>query len=188
MTQHWYALRSKPRKEDIVWKQVLDRGFEVFFPRIRVHPVNPRSRKVKPYFPGYMFVRLDLDESGSSVIQWMPYTVGLVSFGEEPAPVPDHLINAIQRRIAEIANAGGEIFDGLKQGDVVQIEHGPFEGYEAIFDARLPGNERVRVLLQLLNDRRVPVELDTADIAAHSKQKRVPKRSTESKPGGSWQR
>ena len=62
--------------------------------------------------------------------------------------------------------------DGLKQGDVVQIEHGPFEGYEAIFDARLPGNERVRVLLQLLNDRRVPVELDTADIAAHSKQKK----------------
>ena len=164
MAQNWYALRSKPRKEDIVWKQVRDRGVEIFYPRIRVNPVNPRSRKIKPYFPGYMFVRLDLEELGQSVLKWMPHTVGLVSFGEEPAPVPDHLIHAIQQRVEEIARAGGELLDGLKQGDVVRIEHGPFEGYEAIFDARLPGNERVRVLLKLLNDRQVPVELKTANI------------------------
>ena len=31
MTLHWYALRSKPRKEEIVWKQVIERGFEVFY-------------------------------------------------------------------------------------------------------------------------------------------------------------
>ena len=170
MTQQWYALRSKPRKEDIVWKQVHDRGYEVFFPRIRVHPVNPRSRKVKPYFPGYIFVRLDLEELGNSVIQWMPHTVGLVSFGGEPAPVPDHLIHAIRRRVEEIASAGGEVFDGLKQGEVVRIDHGPFEGYEAIFDARLPGSERVRVLLKILSNRQVSVELD----AAHIKQKKHP--------------
>lgn len=170
MAQQWYALRSKPRKEDIVWKQVHDRGYEVFFPRIRVHPVNPRSRKVKPYFPGYIFVRLDLEELGNSVIQWMPHTVGLVSFGGEPAPVPDHLIHAIRRRVEEIASAGGEVFDGLKQGEVVRIDHGPFEGYEAIFDARLPGSERVRVLLKILSNRQVSVELD----AAHIKQKKHP--------------
>src|SRR4030042_6824843 len=119
MAQQWYALRSKPRKEDIVWKQVLDRGIEVFFPRIRVHPVNPRSRKIKPYFPGYMFVRLDLDEMGKTEFQWMPHTVGLVSFGGEPAVVPDHLVQAVRRRVVEIEEAGGEQFDGLKQGDVV---------------------------------------------------------------------
>src|SRR4030065_1632094 len=170
MTQQWYALRSKPRKEDIVWKHVHDRGYEVFFPRIRVHPVNPRSRKVKPYFPGYIFVRLDLEMLGNSVIQWMPHTVGLVSFGGEPAPVPDHLIHAIRRRVEEIASAGGEVFDGLKQGEVVRIDHGPFEGYEAIFDARLPGSERVRVLLKILSNRQVSVELD----AAHIKQKKHP--------------
>lgn len=173
MTQQWYALRTKSRKENIVWKQVQDRGFEAFFPRIRVYPVNPRSHKVKPYFPSYMFVRLDLDEVGHTVFQWMPHTVGLVSFGGEPAAVPEHLIHAIRRRVEEIARAGGEVLDGLKQGDVVRIEHGPFEGYEAIFDARLPGNERVRVLLQLLNDRRVPVELETAHITPGKQKKKV---------------
>ena len=68
MAHQWYALRSKTRKEDIVWKQVNSRGIEVFFPRIRVHPVNPRSRKIKPYFPGYMFVRLDLAEMGQTSV------------------------------------------------------------------------------------------------------------------------
>lgn len=164
MALRWYALRSKPRKEDVVWKQVRDLGYENFYPRMRVNPVNPRSRKIRPYFPGYMFVRLDLDELGQTVLQWMPNTVGLVSFGDEPAPVPDHLIHAIQQRVEEIAKAGGELWDGLKQGDMVRIEHGPFEGYEAIFDARLPGDERVRVLLKLLNDRQVPVELKTSNI------------------------
>jgi transcriptional antiterminator RfaH len=164
MNLHWYALRSKPRKEDVVWKQVRDQGFEVFLPRLRVHVVNPRARKVRPYFPGYMFVRVDLDAVGRSVFQWMPHAVGLVSFGGEPASVPDNLVYAIRQRVEEIAAAGGEVFDGLKSGDTVRIGYGPFEGYEAIFDARIPGSERVRVLLQLLNARRVPMELDAASI------------------------
>jgi len=62
------------------------------------------------------------------------------------------------------------VFDGLKPGDVIQINYGPFEGYEAIFDARLPGSARVRVLLQLLSERRVPLELDVS----HIQQKKRP--------------
>lgn len=168
MALQWYALRSKPRKEDVVWKQVRDRGFEVFLPRLRVNPVNPRARKVKPYFPGYLFIRADIDAVGLSTFQWLPHSTGLVSFGGEPAPVPDHLIYAIQKRVAEIAASGGEVFDGLQPGDRVMINYGPFSGYEAIFDTRLPGTERVRVLLQFLSSRHVPVELN----AAHIQQKK----------------
>jgi transcription antitermination factor NusG len=165
MTDLWYALRSKPRKEEVVWRQARDQGFEVFYPRLRVHTVNPRARKIRPYFPGYLFVRVDIETSGLSVFQWMPHATGLVAFGGEPAAVPENLITAVRRRLDEINEAGGEIFDGLKQGDVITINFGPFEGYEAIFDARLPGSERVRVLLQLLsNQRRVPIELDVSHI------------------------
>jgi transcriptional antiterminator RfaH len=171
MSLVWYALHTKSRKEDIVWKQLRDQGYEVYYPRIRVKPVNPRSRKLRPYFPGYMFVRVDLEGTGKSVFQWLPHTLGMVSFGGEPAPVPENLINAIQRRVDEISAAGGEEFVGLRPGDLVTISFGIFEGYEAIFDARLPGAERVRVLLKLLSDRRIPVELD----ASHIRQKRQPK-------------
>lgn len=173
MAYHWYALRSKPRKEDIVYRQVRAQGFESFYPRLRVNPVNPRSRKVRAYFPGYLFIYADLEEVGLSVFQWMPHSIGLVSFGGEPANVPDNLIYAIRKRVEEIAAAGGEIFDGLKSGDVVRISDGPFKGYEAIFDARLPGTERVRVLLELLgNQRRVPIELSAGQIQKSKSQPR----------------
>jgi transcriptional antiterminator RfaH len=165
MAIHWYALRSKPRKEEVVWRQVRSQGFDSFYPRLRIHPVNPRSKKVRPYFPGYLFVYADLEEVGISVFQWMPHAMGLVSFGGEPASVPENLIYSLRKRVEELAEAGGELFDGLKPGDVVRISEGPFRGYEAIFDARLPGNERVRVLLELLsNQRRVPIELNTGQI------------------------
>jgi transcriptional antiterminator RfaH len=166
MALHWYALRSKPRKEDIAWKQVNERGFEVFYPRLRVNPVNPRSRKFHPYFPGYLFIRADIDAVGLSAFQWLPHTTGLVSFGGEPSPVPDNLIHAIRQRVDEIAKAGGEVFDALNKGDVVRINYGPFEGYEAIFDVRLPGTERVRVLLQFLSTRYVPIELEASHLQA----------------------
>ncbi len=161
----WYALRSKPRKEDTVWEQLKFRGIETFYPRMRVHPVNPRSKKIKPYFPGYLFIKIDLEDSGISTFRWMPHTLGLVSFGGDPAPVPENLIYAIQQRVQDINAAGGELFDGLKPGDKVWIHSGVFAGYEAIFDARIAGKERVRVLLQFLGDpRRVPVELDASQI------------------------
>lgn len=170
MPVHWYALRSKPRKEEVVWRLLKTQGFEVFYPRLRVQPVNPRSRKVRPYFPGYMFVQVDVEAVGLSTFQWMPHALGLVTFGDEPAIVPDNLVYAIQKRVDEIAAAGGELFDGLKRGDEILISAGPFAGYEAIFDVRLPGSERVRVLLQLLNSQRqVPIELDAGQIQRKGK-------------------
>jgi transcription antitermination factor NusG len=165
MPVFWYALRSKPRKEDIIYRQLLTQGFEAFLPRIRVQPVNPRASKFRAYFPGYLFVSADLDAVGLSTFQWMPHTNGIVSFGGEPAIVPDNLVFAIRKRVEEINSAGGEVFDSLREGDRVRISTGPFEGYEAIFDARLPGSERVRVLLELLgNKRQVPLEIDASQI------------------------
>jgi transcription antitermination factor NusG len=165
MPTYWYTLRSKPRKEEFVWQQALAQGFEVYYPRLRVHPVNPRSRKLVAYFPGYLFVHADLEQVGVSVFQWMPYTLGLVGFDGEPATVPDNLVQAVHQRVDEINQAGGEVFAGLKPGEPVRINEGPFRGYEAIFDTRLPGSERVRVLLEFLGSRRqVTVEIDVSQV------------------------
>ncbi len=164
MSEQWYALRSKPNKEEALWREATARGFEVYFPQIRVQPVNPRARKVKAYFPGYMFIQVDLPKVGYSSVSWMPYSVGLVSFGEEPAPIPEGLIIAIRRRLEQVNAAGGEVLEGLKQGDGVVIQEGPFAGYSAIFDARVSGSERVRVLLQLLKGQQMPLVLSPGHI------------------------
>ena len=169
MAESWYALRSKPRKEEVLWRQLLAREIEVYFPRIRVHPVNPRSRKLRPYFPGYMFVQVDIEAVGASKFNWMPFAIGLVSFDGEPAVVPEGLINEVRKRVDEIAAAGGEFYDGLQPGDPVRISSGPFAGYEAIFDMRLPGSERVRVLIQMLTDRNMPVELKAGQVQRKKK-------------------
>jgi transcription antitermination factor NusG len=159
MSAYWYVLHSKPHKEDLLAEQLELRRIETFSPRIRVQVVNPRARPVRPYFPGYLFVHVDLDELGKSALQYVPGSIGMIDFGGEPAFVPDGLIHAIRLRVDEINSAGGELFDILKPGETVLVHSGPFAGYEAIFDARLPGKERVRVLLKMLRDRKMPIEL-----------------------------
>jgi transcription antitermination factor NusG len=159
MATYWYVLHSKPHKEGLLAEQLELRNFEVFSPRIRVQVVNPRAHRFRSYFPGYLFIHADLGEMGLSTLQYVPGSAGLIAFGGEPAYVPDGLISAIRQRVEEINSAGGDLFDILKSGETILIHTGPFAGYEAIFDVRLPGTERVRVLLKLLRNRQMPIEL-----------------------------
>ncbi|HEX2697005.1 MAG TPA: transcription termination/antitermination NusG family protein [Anaerolineales bacterium] len=165
MTASWYVLQSKAHKEEFLCDQLLSHNVKAFCPHIRTQPVNPRARKVKPYFPGYIFVQLDFENSQSSALHWMPGAVGFVSYDGRPADVPESLVNAIRRRVDEINAAGGELFESLKPGERVMINDGPFAGYEAVFDTRLSGMDRVRVLLKLLQQRRqFPLELFAGQI------------------------
>ena len=182
MAVNWYAIQSKPNKEDALFSQLESQGYQVFYPCIRVHPVNPRSKKIKPYFPGYLFVSVDLDKIGVSALQFMPFARGMVSFDQEPATVPDALIQAVRKRVNQVNAAGGEVFDGLQRGDSILIQEGPFAGYEAIFDVRLPGSERVRVLIKLLSQRQVPLELEVAQIQRQKSQDQKAERRGPVKP------
>ena len=164
MTALWYAMHSKPRKEALLWEQLRIRKIEAYHPCICVQPVNPRARKEKSYFPGYVFVRVDLEHVNWSYLQWMPGATGLVSFDGQPASVPDALIRAIRHRVEEINAGGGEQLEGLKRGDLVVIQGGLFDGYQAVFDTKLSGNERVRVLLTLLQAQQKRVELPAGQI------------------------
>jgi transcription antitermination factor NusG len=164
MPERWYVLHTKPHKEDLLWEQLLIRKIEAYHPRIKVQPVNPRARKVKPYFPRYVFVRVDLQQTNWSTLQWMPGANGLIAFGREPASVPDSLVRAIRHRVEEINANGGEQLEGLETGDPVVIQGGAFDGYEAVFDRKLSGNERVRVFLSLLQAQQKRLDLPAGQI------------------------
>lgn len=164
MRTYWYVLRSKPHKEDFLYKHALAQGYKLFYPRIPVQRVNPRARSVVPYFPGYMFVHVDLGAVGSSTFTYMPNALGLVSFGGVPAHVDDAIVEAVYQRIETIATVGGEIFLSLNPGDPVRIISGPLAGYEGLFDTRLSGDDRVRVLLSMLNDQTLRVDMHAGQI------------------------
>jgi len=159
MALSWYAIRSKPNKEDFLAGQLEAYGIEVFCPRIFVKTVNPRARKVRAYFPSYLFAHVDLEKVNSSTLRWMPGAVSLISFDGQPAPVPDLLIAAIERQVQFINASQKQFMDDLKPGDPVLVQDGPFAGYEAIFDGRISGRDRVRVLLNLLQKRQVPLDI-----------------------------
>ncbi len=72
--------------------------------------------------------------------------------------MPEHIIQHLKERIAEIEAAGGLHLCEIMKGERVRVIRGPFAGYEAIFDLRLNGAERVRVLLRMLG-RQVKVDL-----------------------------
>jgi transcription antitermination factor NusG len=164
MAVAWYALRSKANKEDFLANQLQAGGFDTYYPRLRVSVVNPRARKVRPYFPGYLFVHVDLDKVSLSDLKWMPGGTGIVSYGGEPAVVPDALISTLQRHVEELNASNRPSISGLKPGDTVILQAGPFAGYEAIFDGRISGQDRVRVLLNFLQKRQVPLEVESQNI------------------------
>ena len=157
--ERWYVLQSKPQKEKMLYEQLCLREIEAFYPSIRVKPVNPRSRKYISYFPGYLFIRVDLEHISLSSLQWVPGAIGLVNFDGEPASIAEPILQAIRLKIEN--NIADEFYfsKGLKQGDPVAISDGPFAGYKAIFDTRLSGSQRVQVLLEVLRDQQLRVEL-----------------------------
>jgi len=155
--RQWFVLKSKPNKEMLLYKQMEAYGVKAYLPLLSVNPVNPRARKARPYFTGYLFVNLDLQATGFSFLQWMPYSLGLVSFGGEAVFVSDELIHAIRKQLAKLEIRKPDPV--VKHGDIVTIERGPFTGYKAIFDTCLSGTERARVLLSLLQNRQLAVDL-----------------------------
>ncbi len=162
MSLRWYALRVKPHKERFVCGQLAAQAAEYYYPAIRVKPVNPRSAVIRPFFPGYLFVKVDLTVSGLDAFHWLPGVHGLVAFGGTPAAVTESFIVELKKRLQAVEAAGGWTAYALQPGDPVRIMAGPLAGYEAIFDAHISSEQRVRVLLAFLSSQPQPVELDAA--------------------------
>ena len=159
MALSWYVLHSKPNREQFLYSQLQHREIETFYPRLRVEPVNPRARKIRPFFPGYLFVHVDLDETSLSSLAYVPGAHSLVSFDYEPAVVPDDVITMIKSNVEHLNRKTKEEGSSLKHGDPVEVKGGPFEGYQAIFDTALKGSDRVRLLIKLLHGQQIRVQV-----------------------------
>jgi transcriptional antiterminator RfaH len=163
---HWYVMHSKPRKEAFLYEQLLLQDMEAYLPSVRTEPVNPRAQKMQPFFPGYLFIHVDLQKTSISDLRWMPGAIGLISYGGEPASITDGLIKLIREQVDQVNAMNAGYIDRFKSGDLVLIKDGPFADYKAIFDCRLSGSERVRVLLELIQGQKMRLELSARQLRA----------------------
>jgi transcriptional antiterminator RfaH len=143
--EQWYTLYTKPNAEQLVANSLETRGLKSYLPKIKVAKENAQ-KTTTPFFPCYLFSKIDFDTVGLSYVQWIPGLRTIVSFDQRPVPLPESMIELIRQKIDAI-NDGKTIF---QPGEKVQITAGPFQGMLAIFDQPTTSAQRVQVLLAIL--------------------------------------
>jgi len=155
----WYLIHSKPRQEVSAREQLQRQGYETYLPIIPVRR-KKRGRTVSengPMFPRYLFIHLSDKTDDWGPIRSTIGVANLVRFAHSPARVPDNLIAALKQR-EDSAGVQIQVKTGFEPGDKVRIEEGPFEGYEAIFQAHT-SNDRIILLLQIA-EKQISLKLD----------------------------
>ncbi|UCG26116.1 MAG: hypothetical protein JSW55_09085 [Chloroflexota bacterium] len=176
----WYAVHTKPRVERRVAVVLQQRGLETFLPETTVVTAS-KKRKKAPFFPSYLFMRVDLATDNPAMWQWTPGLRHIVAYGGWPAPIPDEVINLIEVKLGELESKGSELSHPFEPGDVVRIKNGPFSDMLGIFDGPSTPSEQVLVLMGSLNNSvkvRVPVSaLELAQDATYLTGARRPRRT-----------
>jgi transcriptional antiterminator RfaH len=159
----WYVVHCKPLKE---WQaaRVLEEhfGLTVYLPEIRRRFRGQIQRT--PFFPRYLFVRVNLERVPVSSINTTPGVLRLVMLGEMPQPVLPAAIEFIHRQVEELNNRGGLIEHRFAPGDSVWLKDGPFQGLQALFVGPMKPTERVWVLIDFLGSlREAQVDIDVLE-------------------------
>jgi transcriptional antiterminator RfaH len=147
--ERWYTLHTKPHAEYQVADALQGRGIQRYLPEIEV-PKSRKEPKQKPFFPCYLFVKVDLEEVGLSQVRWIPGLRRIVAFDDRPTPLADEVIDAMRRKLEGISAAGGLPTHSFRPGETVRITQGPLQGMLAVFEKPTTPAERVQVLLTFL--------------------------------------
>jgi transcriptional antiterminator RfaH len=147
--EQWYTLYTKPNSEYQVANTLERRGIHTYLPEIEA-PKTQRKSGRKPFFPCYLFTRVDFEKVGLSRVRWTPGLRRVVAFGEYPVPLPDEVIELIRRKLDMINATGGRPGHNFRPGETVRITNGPLQGLLAAFEGPSTPTERVQVLLGFL--------------------------------------
>ena len=175
--EQWYALYTKPNAEYQVARTFQNRRIQTHLPEIWVAKARNQYEK-KPFFPCYLFIKVDLDVVGLSYLQWTPGLRRMVSFfNDKPVPVPAEIIELLGRKLGEIETGSDLSTSTFKPGETVRVINGPFRDMLAIFDGPTTPSERVQVLLNILGHaNRVQVDAANLEKGAPGDQVLLPKR------------
>jgi transcriptional antiterminator RfaH len=154
----WYALQHKPAQGDRAVQHLQNQGIACFYPKIEVEKIKAgkRTKKLEPLFPGYVFVNLEQTDPMWAKLRSTRGVLRIVSFANRPAPIDDEVIAHIKSSMDKVAEQGG-----IKSGQAIELDDGPFKGISAIFQA-YDGEERAIVLISFMQKQqqvKVPVSV-----------------------------
>ena len=151
----WRAVLCRPRQERRAEAHLENQGFEVFLPRMRARTrvQGKWTTKVEALFPRYLFIQLEEFADDFSTIRSTRGVISLVRFGNEFPTLENGIIHELRARQNDSGVIDLSTAMDLRANDPVEITNGAMAGLKAVFLAQ-NGEERVTVLLKLLNNER----------------------------------
>jgi transcription termination/antitermination protein NusG len=147
-----------------------ERIFEVVIPMEDVIEFKNGKKQVvsKKVFPGYLLVRLELDDDSWYVVRNTPGVTGFVGLGARPTPLS-------RREVENILQVKAEDGEGAaakksrprleyELGESVRVREGPFADFSGTIAEINEDQLKLKVLVNIFG-RETPVELDFAQVA-----------------------
>jgi transcriptional antiterminator NusG len=163
----WYVLHTYSGYENKVKKSIetrvesLDLGnrvYETVVPTQEEIEIKNGQRQtvLKKVFPGYVLVRMELDDETWYALRNTPGVTGFVNIDNKPVPLDESRVQAIMKGMVAEAPKVRVTFS---LGDTVRINDGPFADFRGEIDEINQEKGKIRVLVSFFG-RETPVELD----------------------------
>lgn len=145
----WYVAHTRSRFEQVVFEGLQGKSLESFLPKITaMSKRRDRKKKIRvPLFPGYVFLKSDLNPAERLEIVKTVGVVRLVGNKDGPVSVPDEAVESLKIMVA--GENSVETGTQFSKGDRVMVIEGPFAGVVGTF-LRYRGHGRVVVDIKAL--------------------------------------
>ncbi len=173
MAKQWYIVHTYSGHEQKAMRSLLDRaktmGMEDQFDEVLipeetvVEMVKGEKRTSKrKYFPGYILVRMELNDDTWHVVRGTPKITGFVGGDKKPPSISDEEVARMTEQIKEGASKPKPkiLFD---EGENVRVVDGPFANFSGYVDEVLVEKEKLRVMVHVFG-RATPVVLDYTNV------------------------
>ena len=147
MAKRWYVVNTEPGVDHLSSRELARDNFEVFSPRVR----DPQSRNDRgdiAVFPGYIFLRVDLEEERPA-FKSVHRVRGLVHFGGDVPWLPDDVIEELANQVKTINGQDG-LWQKYSAGDTVQVVSGFMEGLGLVVEEAKSPQSKAKVLLEFM--------------------------------------
>jgi len=154
---------SETLRQRVETMSLVDKVFELLVPtqdRVVIRGGKKATIKEK-IFPGYLLVKMVLEDSTWLAVRTTPGITGFVGIGDKPTPLSDAEVTNIQKFVSSPAP---RFKTKLSIGKAVKITDGPFSDFLGTVNEVDEEKGRVKVLVSIFG-RETPVELDFLQVA-----------------------